>query len=233
MADSSRLLKADSVRGMGAKVVFNYDDLRQRCDDFVTQTREQARQVVGDAQREAEAIRAQARKEGLAAGYQEGLTKARVQVEGEINTRLQAQVQTQLAHVVPTLQQALAGLALERDQWLAHWEQAAIRLSVAIAERIIRRELMQHPELAAETIAAALQLAAGSSHLRLRMHPDDVRLVGDRCQEIVASLTHGGTAAIVPDASISRGGCVVETQHGEIDARLETQLQRIAEELGG
>jgi flagellar assembly protein FliH len=40
-----------------------------------------------------------------------------------------------------------------------------------------------------------------------------------------------GETTFTPDERISRGGCVVETRHGAIDARIETQLARIAHEL--
>ena len=49
--------------------------------------------------------------------------------------------------------------------------------------------------------------------------------------QIVESLTSCADAKLVPDAQALRGGCRIETRHGEIDARVETMLHRIAEEL--
>ena len=40
-----------------------------------------------------------------------------------------------------------------------------------------------------------------------------------------------GQATVVPDSNITRGGCVIDTVHGQIDAQIETQIDRIIEEL--
>jgi flagellar assembly protein FliH len=50
-------------------------------------------------------------------------------------------------------------------------------------------------------------------------------------REIVDRLATLGESTLVPDDSISRGGCLIETRHGVIDARIESQLEQIAAEL--
>jgi flagellar biosynthesis/type III secretory pathway protein FliH len=229
--ESTRLLKAESIRGLGSKVAFNFDDIRQRCDDYIAKVRDQAQQLVTDAHAEAETIRAETYAAAFATGRREGFEQAQREHEAHVRELAEKKTAEQLRTVMPALQQAAAALAAERDHWLSHWETAAIRLSVAIAEKILHAELARRPELATRIITEALQLAADSPQIRLRLHPDDLQSAGPACEDLLHSLAPQGTTALIPDPSITRGGCVVETQHGTIDARLETQLARLTAEL--
>jgi flagellar assembly protein FliH len=67
--------------------------------------------------------------------------------------------------------------------------------------------------------------------LKLRLHPADIEVLHVAGQEALSRLASMGQAELVPDESITRGGCQIETRHGVIDARLETQLERITLEL--
>ena len=80
-------------------------------------------------------------------------------------------------------------------------------------------------------IAEALELAAGQEKLKVFLHPADLAAWGDRGAQIVESLTACADAILVPDDHCIRGSCRIETRHGEIDARVETMLHRIADEL--
>jgi flagellar assembly protein FliH len=118
-----------------------------------------------------------------------------------------------------------------RQAWLRHWERSAIGLSARIAERTIRRELARDPEIRLGLIQEALELAAGSPRLKIMLNPDDFRSLGGRAKALASRLAAAATTEIVPDESISAGGCRVETAHGAIDEQIETRLMRIVSEL--
>ncbi len=229
--ESTRLLKANSARGLGSKVAFNYDDLRRRCDEHIQQVRRQTRQMIEDAITEADSIHHQALDEAKQSGRREGLRQAEEEIQKRAQELAERMTAEQLRTTLPAMHSAAEALSLERDRWLAEWESAAIRLSVTIAEKLIRHELSIKPEISSETLFKTLELAAGQPQIKLRMHPDDLKLLGNHPEEVIRSMAACGDAAFVADETISRGGCVIETDHGIIDARLETQLERITVEL--
>lgn len=231
MPDSSRLIKARVARNVGGSAMFNYDDLRRQCDDYIESARRQGEQIVAEATASSDEIRRRAHAEGIAAGQREGLAAARDLVESRAAEIAGRQVQEQLRTVLPAFQAAAQALHVERDHWLAAWEAAAVKLSAAIAARILHRELDRQPELGQAIIREALQLAAGQPRIQLRLHPFDFDQLHDSGSEAVATLANVGEATLVPDESVTRGGCLIETRHGVIDARLETQLERITNEL--
>ena len=229
--EPSRLIKARSARNLGSATAFNFDDMRRQCDEFVANARQQGEQLLAKTAIEAEEIRRHAHAEGLAAGQRDGLASAEQLIQTRALEIAAQQTQDKLRTALPAFEALARSLEIERDRWITHWEAAAVQLSAAIAEKILRHELSRRPELAVAIIQEALQLATGQPHLKLRLHPQDIELLQGCGQEALSRLESVGDAALVPDESISRGGCLIETRHGLIDARLETQLERITAEL--
>ena len=138
-----------------------------------------------------------------------------------------------LAPALASLGEAAAELKQSKGAWLAHWEEAAVRLAAAMAARIIRGELRDRPEIALTLVREALELAAGSPDVRLLMNPQDYQSLGGEAKKIAKTLSAVGEAEVLADESIGPGGCRVETRFGAIDQRIEAQLNRIVEELLG
>lgn len=137
-------------------------------------------------------------------------------------------------HADPRLDSTLAALQLatdqlhaQRDHWLDQSQQEAVRLGVAIAERLLRRTLAVQPEAVLDLIRSALDWSIGKERLRVCLHPADAELVTSAAQPLDANRE----IEFLSDASLTRGDCVVETPSGQTDARLEVILQRIADEL--
>lgn len=228
---TNRLLKARSMRGVGAQVAFNYDDLRKQCDEYITQVTNQAQSIVAEANAQAGAIREQARAEGYASGQSQGLAQSGQLIETKAAEIAKRKTEEHLKTVLPAMQAAVKELQIEKDRWVTHWETAVVRLSIAIAEKILRHEVHQRPELTVTMVSETLQIVAGHPNIKVHMHPEDIAQLQSCGHEMIQRLSALGDAALDPDERIGRGGCLIETRHGVIDGRIETQLNRIAAEL--
>lgn len=227
----SRILKANSARELPTRVAFNFEDLREQAAAQLSKAREEAASIVDQARRDAEALRQKTIEEARVQGRKEGLQTAQQTIDQQVKTLVEQRFSEHLTTTLPALAQAAGALREERDHWLLRWEQAAVELGVAIAEKLLKSNLAAKPELAAGMIAEALQLAAGQPQLKVRLHPLDLERLGAHSGAVVQHLKACGMPELIADATISPGGCVIDTQHGEIDARLETMLNRIASEL--
>lgn len=228
---AERLLKARELQSTGAKVAFNFSDMDRQCDDYLARVRAEADEILAHAHTEAERIRTEARATALTQGRSAGLAEANARIEQRAAEIAEERTRERLRSVLPAMQTAVATLQAEREVWLREWESSAIRLSAAIAERIVKQEVALRPEIAPGLVAEALQLAAGCPRLTVRMHPDDVAQIEAAGHALLDQLAALGQASIVGDPQISRGGCVIDTVHGQIDAQIETQIDRIIEEL--
>src|SRR6516165_3206696 len=139
--ESHRLIKASAARNVAGATAFNFDDLRRQCDELVESAHRQAQQILADATRGADELRTRARAEGMAEGQNQGLTAAHELIEDRAAEIAVQKTQAQLRTVLPAFQAAVRALELERDKWLLAWESAAIRLSAAIAGKVIRQEI--------------------------------------------------------------------------------------------
>ncbi len=229
--NSPRLLKAHSTRQPGPAAAFNFEDLRSQALAQISAAQESAKATLEQADREAQEIRKKALAEGRDAGRKEGLSEATTLIEQQAKQLTDQRVAEHLKTTLPVLSKVAAALQQERDQWLVRWERAAIELGVAIASKLVRTNLTARPDLATGMISEALRLAAGQPQLRVFMNPSDLTRFGDKAEQVVQSLSACATPELIADASLSPGDCRLETRHGEIDARLDTMLHRIAEEL--
>lgn len=198
---------------------FNFDDLSRQAQGYLGEVQQKAREILAQAQKEAETIRQRAEKEGREAGQRTIEKLSAEQVAKEMKT------------VLPAMQQAIDGLIQSRHAWLAHWEQRGIGLATAIAERIIRREVQRQPEIALALVREGLEMAAGASQVTLRMNPADLQTLSSQIQQLTKDSARLAPLELLADATITRGGCRLELRHGAIDHQIESQLQRIEEEL--
>ena len=76
----------------------------------------------------------------------------------------------------------------------------------SIAERLIRRRLELKPDLAHDMIKSALQLAAGSPQIKIKLHPDDAALLGSHATEVVRALAFFlGMERLLSDQALKQG----------------------------
>jgi flagellar assembly protein FliH len=118
---------------------------------------------------------------------------------------------------------SIADAASFRGRLRREAEQDVIRLSVAMARRILRRELSTDPEAMLGLVKTALgRLELRDVH-RVRVRPEDAAAVTAYIQKI------GGPARleVIPDTALERGGLLFETERGQLDASADTQLQEI------
>ncbi len=202
-------------------VSYVLDDMSERASAALERIKQQAAKLVQDAQQQAEQIRQQAVEDGK----QEAVREA--------ERIVRADWERQTATALPALEQAVQAIEVAREAWIKQWNDTAIDLAAAIAQRVIRRELLQQPEIPLELVREALELASGANVVHLHMHPADISALGDRVFELIKRFESVGSAEVSPDDSIERGGCRVRTEFGVIDQTIETQLARIKEELGG
>ncbi len=231
MASETRLLKANVARDLAVASTFNFADLRQQAVAQISAAQAEAAAIVAQAKQEADAIRQQALADGKSAGRREGLVDAERTIKQQAQAIADASVREHLQTTLPALAAAADALAQERDAWIVRWERVAVELGVAIAEKLIRSNLVSQPDLAEGMIAEALQLAAGQPQLRVALNPADLEHLGDRAHDVVRSLAACAHPELRPDPQLQPGECRLETLHGEVDARIETMLHRITEEL--
>ena len=168
-----------------------------------------------------EQVLAEATRAARTAGYQDGYRDGLVALEG-FKQSFASQVTAQLGTVTQSYMEQLDALQ----------QQMARALAVSathLARQMVRSEIVQRPELVVAVAEEAVEtLLLSARHITLRVNPDDVALVSQGAADVLAARG----ARVISDASVLRGGCLVESDIGVIDASVETRWRRAAASIG-
>ena len=174
--------------------------------------RDAAQRLLAQAERDAQEIREQARAEGFDQGRTAGLEAARAAIEASAGA----------------LAEAAQGVLAVRDQTVEAVEHDAVQLGLQIAGKILPAALLAQPEVVAYAVQGALRRVSGQRTLSVLVSPDDLETVraalGEQQQPGASD-----SFELVGDPQVRRGGAIVRTTDGEVDAQVSTQLERAAE----
>ena len=157
----------------------------------------------------------EAYEKGFDQGHRDGLELAR----------------KEMADKVEGLGKLLEDLSAYKARICVEAEAQLLELALALAETVIRHEVRCRPEAVRETLQAALEMAAGSGRLKVRLNPEDLENIEQFLPELEQRLGAATRLEFEGDLAISQGGCLVETDSGIIDARLEEQLEALRQQL--
>lgn len=200
-----RVLKSPEGRGQSLRALFEPPERRLVKREVLDRV-QHAQQALEDAEQEAAQIiaDAQARAEQL---HQEAHKQGIEQGQREA-----------LEH--------LGRARAEYDRLLRAQEQDMLDLALGIAQRIINRTVALDPSVIRDVVAQTLEQVRHKRQILVLLNPEDMRrLEPDRAA--LQGVVEGASLYFDEDPQISPGGCVIETESGRIDARLEVQLAAI------
>lgn len=150
-------------------------------------------------------------REAYARGYQEGQEAQHKQYE------------TQVRPLVERLSETLAAFAEVRTRVRREAEEEVVELSVAIAKRVLHRELTLDPETVRGLVKVAFERIGSRELNRVRVHPAHGELV----RSLVVQACPDRTVEVVADSAMGPGDIVFETERGDLDASVDSQLEEI------
>jgi flagellar assembly protein FliH len=173
-------------------------------------------EILAEARREAEQKVQEAYAEGLRRGEAAGKA-AFLERVGEASAVFESSAEA---------------IRLAHEQFLESFEPSVVMLARAAAERVLRRELREtNIELIQATVHAAVSAMSDREALVLHLNPADIDALEGNEIDIAATIADAPNVKIVPDESVTSGGCVIDSDTLHVDAQLEEQLDRIFDAL--
>jgi flagellar biosynthesis/type III secretory pathway protein FliH len=148
-------------------------------------------------------------------GFEEGLVRGRE--EGN----------RQIEPAIELLREWGQILQAEKEELARRYESEVVELAFQIAERILGSEITTRPEAIVDVAKQALKKIVNVDEVVLRVHPDDQKILEESCGELSREVSSGKPLEFRADTSIARGGCVVETESGMLDAQLGSQVDQL------
>ena len=140
-----------------------------------------------------------------------------------------AAAQQDTAALAKKLAATLDDLMRVRNEMIRHTEKQMVQLALAVARRVVHREVSIDPNVLVTMMRVALERVSDSARVTVRLHPADH-------QSVAAALAEAGTSdqvTVTADARLARGACRIESDYGDIEAGVDAQIQEIARALLG
>lgn len=182
----------------------------------------EAREIVRKAEEEAEQLRAKAAadhddvnrnayKEGFDKGREDGFRTGREEV-----SRL-----TERTHKI------LEAVMARREEILSETEQQIVELVVLMTRKVVKLISENQKSVVMANVLQALKKVKGRGDVTLRVNLADVKLTTEHVQDFIKQVENVKGITVLEDSTVDKGGCVVETDFGAIDARISSQLAEL------
>ena len=168
---------------------------------------------------------AQLNEQAYQKGFADGKKKGMIEAENtwhELGAK-------KLEPLLINLQEALLQLKNIRKETYRQIEKEVVELSLVIAKQVICREIAIDREIVVCVAREALAKVEDSGRIKIKMSPSDLQFVNENQSQLSNLVGNIDNVTLEAAESVQSGGCIIETDLGEIDARVEKQLQAVEE----
>jgi len=203
--------------------VFNWEDVTERAKEYLDTVRQQAQVLLKESQAECDRIRSQAQQEGVRSGQS--------QLQSIAQQKAQEIASETLRQTSESVQRFCTELEAATSQWLRQWQHETITLAIAVAEKILVRQMEADPSVLLDWIQDSVRMVAGQRNILLRLHPDDAARLSEPLTQMMESAGPSVQIQVTEDVVVGRFGVILQTEDTTIDRTMKTQLRRLMEEL--
>lgn len=193
--------------------------IRQEAEDeasrIITEATRKAEEVEADIKQKVEKVEQEAygagHKEGREAGFQEG--------------------KAELTRLVENLNRIVSAAIEKRNEIVAESETQVINLVLLIAKKVIKVISENQKNVVINNVVQALRKLKSRGEVVIRVNLADLELTSEHINDFLQMVDNVKSVTVLEDSSVDRGGCIIETDFGEIDARISSQLHEIEERI--
>lgn len=186
-------------------------DAEKDAAEIVRKAQEEAHEILEKAKVEDAYIRETARKEGFEKGHEEGY-----QYGNEEANRL-----------VMRLHSILEAVQNKRQDILDSTEQQIVELVILMTRKVVKIMSENQKSVIMANVLQALKKVKGRGEVTLRVNVEDLKLTSSHINDFIREIESVKSITVLEDSSVEKGGCIVETDFGAIDARVSSQLSEL------
>lgn len=200
------------------------EEAKRRMSD----TERRAEEILGAARERAKELEEEARQNGYALGYEEGLEKGRADAE----IRQRQETEQTLRRYLGEIGRTIEAIQAQKDRLFEEYRDGLCDLAMSVAEKVINISLKSSGQVIEKMIVAATEHMKNKQWVKISVSKQDVDLMVQGDMDILAAVRNVSDdvkVVVVDDAE--PGTCVVEFPDQIIDASVSTQLKNIKEIL--
>jgi flagellar assembly protein FliH len=200
----------DAIDAARAEAAALIDDATADAQELIRGAQDRALALIDDAERRAAQIESDAHDKG----FEQGIGDGRAAAQAEMDEMLQ------------TMRGLIDMARIERHKIIETAEPEIVRLSVAIAERILNQHVALENNAVLEMTRSAITRLVNRETVTVRVNPADIESMRQHRDKLM-SMNDIDNLRVIEDQRVDRGGVVIETDAGTIDAKISTQLREV------
>ena len=187
----------------------------KEADSIIQNAKNQAAQIIAQAESERDKLKSDAYNEGVEAGHKEGFDKGSAEVD----------------RLIERMHKMLDAVMQRREEILQDTESQIVELVILMARKVIKILSENQKNVIMANTLAALKKVKTRGEVTLRVNLEDVKLTTANVDEFIKHVENIKGITVLEDSSVERGGCIVETDFGAIDARISSQLTELENKI--
>jgi flagellar assembly protein FliH len=219
--------EGERIRKDAEKVAFDEVKRKNNQAQKIRQDAEDdAQKVLAGAREKADALEgdikqrvAQTEREAYERGYTEGHTKGYDEGTAEVG-RLVERLHTIITKAIE-----------KRNEIIEESETQIINLVLMIVKKVIKVISENQKNVVINNVVQALRKLKSRGDVVIRVNLADLELTSEHVKDFMKMVENVKSITVLEDSSVDRGGCVIETDFGQIDARVSSQLHEIEEKI--
>ena len=190
-------------------------DAENEAAAIVEKAKAEADQIVAEANAQHDKIVSEARNEGFEQGSKEGFEKGSAEVD----------------RLIDRMHKILEAVMQRREEILQDTESQIVELVILMARKVIKILSENQKNVIMANTVAALRKVKTRGSVTLRVNIEDVKLTTAHADEFIQHVENVQGITVQEDSSVEKGGCIVETDFGAIDARISSQLTELENKI--
>ena len=222
MIDSAKAAAGDIAQAASLSAEQEKQQAAEAAEALKAAAREEAEQIIAEARKQAEELAAETRKT-LETEKAEALEQGREAGREEGYAAGQAEVDRLIARTRVVLERAQD----KRGEILSDTEREIIDLVLLMSRKVVKVISENQREVVVSNVVQALRKVRDRGNIIIRVNLVDLKLTTAHTNNFIKMLEGAKSIQVAEDSSVDPGGCIIETDFGEIDARISSQLAEL------
>ncbi len=187
----------------------------EEAESVVNEAQKKADTMIREAEAKTEQVMEAARKQGYKEGHEEGFEAGKAEVQ-----RLIEQLHSIISRAIE-----------KRNQIIDESESQIINLVLQISKKVIKVISENQKNVVINNVIQSLRKLKSRGDVIIRVNLEDVQLTSDHVKDFMRMVENVKSITVLEDSTVDKGGCIIETDFGQIDARISSQFSEIEEKI--
>lgn len=190
-------------------------EAENQANEIIQKAKDEAAKIIADAETEKERLERDAYDDGYTQGHKDGYEKGSAEVE----------------RLIDRMHRILEAVMARREEILSDTENQIVELVILMSRKVIKILSENQKNVVMANTLAALKKVKTRGSVTLRVNLEDVKLTTENVSEFIKHVENVKGITVLEDSAVEKGGCIVETDFGAIDARISSQLSELENKI--